>query len=405
MTPTAHITNNVSSQEMTDSLMAKTGLSQAELVRTLLPSFLKMQPVPSKALDMIYQQFPQLPKITLTPQEKALDALAPAYDEHANEVRIRKAIQFALKIDPYCTEAYLLEHHLLMDEDIPFVEEIALLDKAVATGRKAIDVALAQEDGAQTFEDWVGEFWYLPCTRGYMNALERLAHTYWYFNSLREKCLDVTPQQAQQYVEARQKAINLAQELLRLNPEDSQGIRYALLSWLMAENRWEEAEALWRDYEDDATALWLYGHAFILNKRHGPKAVATRQAFEIAVTRNPFVVATFLEMEMPEDLEKDLPPGAYSLGGLREAQYFWRTLENATSFQVPYAMYAMMDAHSSDAVIDDATLQEFQAFTPNLLRLFDQQLEILGIKKFEKLMMIWLQKQLQASDQALHNDT
>jgi hypothetical protein len=63
--------------------------------------------------------------------------------------------------------------------------------------------------------------------------------------------------------------------LLRLNPNDNQGICYSLLNLLVKANREAEARALLKDYEGEWTAEWLYTRALFAFRSEGASAQAT----------------------------------------------------------------------------------------------------------------------------------
>ena len=64
-------------------------------------------------------------------------------------------------------------------------------------------------------------------------------------------------------------AIEHYQALLRLNPDDTQGVRYVCLIALLAAGRDVEAGALLARYPDDADTLWCYGAALWAYRQEG----------------------------------------------------------------------------------------------------------------------------------------
>jgi len=72
-------------------------------------------------------------------------------------------------------------------------------------------------------------------------------------------------------------------ELLRLNPNDNQGVRDVLLNLLMFLERDADAGQLLAQYEDDASAVWLYSRALLVFRQAGASAAANtalREAFK-----------------------------------------------------------------------------------------------------------------------------
>ncbi len=72
--------------------------------------------------------------------------------------------------------------------------------------------------GPEFFEENVGHFWGIVETRPYMRARLGLAFTLWGTGE-------------------RDAAIEQAQDMLRLNPGDNQGVRYPLMLWLLETER------------------------------------------------------------------------------------------------------------------------------------------------------------------------
>ena len=105
--------------------------------------------------------------------------------------------------------------------------------------------------GPEAFRDDVGYFWGLIETRPYMRAREGLASTHWTMGR-------------------RDEAIGHLQDMLRLNPNDNQGVRDTLAGWLLAEERDEELARLFEQY-DEETTHWAYSKtlvAFPAARRH-----------------------------------------------------------------------------------------------------------------------------------------
>lgn len=87
----------------------------------------------------------------------------------------------------------------------------------------------------------------------------------------------------------REEAIRHYRELLRLNPNDNQGIRYRLLFCLLEIGDTEAAETLLEEYEGEGTATWLYTRALVTFLREGDSPYA-RHALEDALEQNQHVI-------------------------------------------------------------------------------------------------------------------
>lgn len=219
-----------------------------------------------------------------TPQERAQDLIYDAWDAPTPRARIRFARQ-ALKIWPDAADAYVI----LAEETARDAQQAYDLYAAgVEAGERAL--------GPEVFEQAVGAFWGILETRPYMRAKEGLAHMLWEMGR-------------------REEAIATAQEMLRLNPSDNQGMRYILLGWLLEEGRDEETETLLSLYGDDIVASWAYGRALHAFRREGDSRVA-RGLLGDAQRANPHVIDYLLSRrELPEEL-----PEVVGLGDEREAQ-------------------------------------------------------------------------------------
>ncbi len=189
---------------------------------------------------------------------QAQDLMYEAFD--ARGARRAALAREALAISPDCADAYLL----LAEETASSVEEARkLLEQGVAAGERAL--------GRKSFEEDVGHFWGLIETRPYMRARAALAETLWALNR-------------------REEAVEHQRELLRLNPNDNQGVRYRQAEWLLWLERFEELDELFAAYEDDDAAAFGYTKALAAFRRQGDSAQARRLLAE-ARELNPHVPA------------------------------------------------------------------------------------------------------------------
>jgi tetratricopeptide (TPR) repeat protein len=189
---------------------------------------------------------------------QAQDLMYEAFD--ARGARRAALAREALAISPDCADAYLL----LAEETASSVEEArALLEQGVAAGERAL--------GPKSFEEDVGHFWGLIETRPYMRARAALAETLWALNR-------------------REEAVEHQRELLRLNPNDNQGVRYRQAEWLLWLERFEELDELFAAYDDDDAAAFGYTKALAAFRRQGDSAQARRLLAE-ARELNPHVPA------------------------------------------------------------------------------------------------------------------
>jgi len=190
----------------------------------------------------------------------------------------------ALTISPDCADAY----NLLAEETAKSLEEaIDLYRRGVEAGERAL--------GKKTFKEEVGYFWGLLETRPYMRARAGLARGLWETGQ-------------------RDEAVDHYRDMLRLNPNDNQGIRYLLMPCLIELGRDKDAERLLEQYKEDSAAAWLYSRALLDFRKHGDSTVAGK-SFRIALEENEHVPPYILgSKRMPRNL-----PELYGIGDDNEA--------------------------------------------------------------------------------------
>ena len=183
-----------------------------------------------------------------TPLSKAQDLMYKAFESHDPMERAELAKK-ALELSPDCADAYVL----LAEQAKRRKEALELFEKGVAAGERAL--------GPEAFQEHVGHFWGLIETRPYMRAREGLASLLW-------------------TVGRRHEAIGHLQDMLRLNPNDNQGVRDTLAGWLLAEGSHEELVRLLKQYDEDS-ATWAYTKALVAFRQNGD-TTETRKLLKLA---------------------------------------------------------------------------------------------------------------------------
>jgi tetratricopeptide (TPR) repeat protein len=103
-------------------------------------------------------------------------------------------------------------------------------------------------------------------------------------------------------------------EMLCLNPNDNQGVRYRLMAALLELQRDAEAKELEKAYMDDGVAEWLYAVSLLIFRAEGD-SVAARRKLQTALQQNPHVPSYLLgRKKLPKYL-----PDQYIVGGEDEA--------------------------------------------------------------------------------------
>jgi Plasmid pRiA4b ORF-3-like protein./ST7 protein. len=223
-----------------------------------------------------------------TPLDKAQEMIYEAWETPSRRQRVKLARK-ALKICPVCADAYLV----LAEDAARNIEEACELYRL---GVKAGEQAL----GVETFSKLVGQFWGFLGTRPYMRARAGLAD-----------CL----YQMGRYEEA----VEHYWAMLRLNPNDNQGIRYLLAACLLVDlGNTESLLKLLQQYKGDITAVWYYTWALVTFIYQGDSAKARRR-LKSALKQNPHVVPYLLfEKRLPKEL-----PDYIGIGDETEAASYY----------------------------------------------------------------------------------
>lgn len=216
-----------------------------------------------------------------TPLDRAQEIMYEAFEASGSQ-QVRLARK-ALEISPNCVDAYVLlaEHAKTADE------AQKLYEQGLAAGERAL--------GRQAFEEYAGHFWGFLETRPYMRARQGLAQCLWEAGR-------------------REEAAEHYQDMLKLNPNDNQGVRYSLATLLLDLDRDEDLRRLLTENEDDASAVWAYTKA-LLAFREGGESLRANRLLAQATKVNKHVPAYLLGHKQ---LPRELPP-YITMGGEDEA--------------------------------------------------------------------------------------
>ncbi len=193
-----------------------------------------------------------------TPLEKAQELCWRAFE--GNEEDRDLLPYLALDICPDCADAYVILAEDCEEDDPGRAME--LYQEGVMAGERAL--------GKEFFEENEGDFWMVLETRPYMRARFGLAK----MCSLRGR-----KEEAAAHMEA----------LLRLNPNDNQGVRDFCAALLMEIGEDVRAKAVLDAYEDDALAAHAFNRA-LWTFRHDGRCRGADHALSEAMKRNRHVV-------------------------------------------------------------------------------------------------------------------
>lgn len=219
-----------------------------------------------------------------TPQAQALELAYQGYSARSRKESVLLA-QRALELDPNCAEAFLvLEQSLATDE----MESIEFFRKAI----HASEVSL----GEKFFKENTGHFWGLHETRSYMRAQFGLAQSLWHYRRQSE-------------------AIEICWDLLKINPNDNQGVRYVLFDYLLTDNRLKEIPKLVKMFDDEGSAHWEFNLALYEFKKDGPASTKAKTHLVDADKSNEYVRQYMSgKLKLPSE-----SPSSYSPGSKEEA--------------------------------------------------------------------------------------
>ena len=216
-----------------------------------------------------------------TPRARAQDLVYQAFDTDDPDERARLVRQ-ALDLWPDCADAYAV----LAEQAPSRKAALELYEKGVAAGERAL--------GEEMFREQAGHFWLILETRPYMRARYGLAESLWMAGR-------------------RDEAVAHLRDMLRLNPNDNQGLRYTLAAWLLLMDRNDELGRLLDQYPE-GSALFAYSRALLAFRRQGDSEEA-RALLKAAKKANKHVPAYLLG-------RKSVPfesPPYYGLGDDNEA--------------------------------------------------------------------------------------
>lgn len=216
-----------------------------------------------------------LPEST-TDKGRSKDLVAQAYD--LSVAKGKKLIEQALELDPDNADAYNYLATLETDVD----KALTMYRQAVAAGERAL--------GEKFIKENKGHFWGLIETRPYMRAKAGVADCLYAKNRMNA-------------------AIEVYREMIELNPNDNQGMRYLLSTILLSKKDLSDYESFIKIFDDEDNAVWHYNNALYHFKKIGKCAKSDTELLK-AYTINPYVIEFMLGLkELPEEMPQFIGRG------------------------------------------------------------------------------------------------
>ena len=232
-------------------------------------------------------------------EDTAFEAQQLFYDamEAETDEEERKLITKALELDPTNVDALLTYARNCSFTDEEYIEVVR---KIVSVGEKNL--------GPQAFKEDAGHFWGLLETRPYMRAREELAEALRYAGRLGEAAAEW-------------------EAMLKLNPNDNQGVRYHLLPCCLALGRLETARKLMDKYEGDCEYNTVFAWGKVLERFLSWDLPAAEKALQVARKQNPYTQG-FIKghRQLPKYM-----PDSYAMGSKEEAVCYAEVLGMAWS--------------------------------------------------------------------------
>ncbi len=224
------------------------------------------------------------------PSEEAQELFYDAM-EASTEAARTALLEKVLKLDPGHVDALLV---VLRDHFVLPGDEIELLRKIVALAERRL--------GRQAFEGFAGHFWGYFETRPYMRARLQLA-------------------EALHKSERFEEEIQELEGMLKLNPNDNQGLRYGLLACDLALKRLDRAAELFEKY-DECRFNTVFAWGRVLERFLNGDLSGAQNALIQAREQNPHAE---LYISGHKRLPKRLP-GVYAPSSSEEADCFAESL-------------------------------------------------------------------------------
>lgn len=255
------------------------------------------------------QSLDDIPKAT-DKKGRAQDLVFEAYEQPVTKGK--KLVKQALELDPDNTEAY----NYLASIEKNIDKAIKLYEKAIEIGEKVL--------GKEFFKEEKGFFWGLIETRPYMRAKAGLAD-----------CLYAKKET--------DKAIEIYEEMMELNPRDNQGVRYFLSTLLLSKNDLIKFQNFIDKSEEEDSAVWNFNKALYQFKKSGQSVKSDKELLK-AYKNNSYVIDYMIgAKEMPEKLPQYIGRGDENeaVSYVNDAWRVWKETDGALEWLYDFKLKRM----------------------------------------------------------------
>jgi hypothetical protein len=219
-----------------------------------------------------------------------------------------------------------------LDIDPDQLDAYIILSKATQT--KAEQIAFLSEGARRGHKRWAEEikrpaeshFWLDVDTRPFMRNVHWLTLLQWETGE-------------------RNEAITNGKFLLKINPNDNQGIRYLLLNWYPVTQNWDAHSKLIKKYTNDSGSDYLYARCLNLFHYEQDADVALKEAFEA----NPYVSEYLIDQKRQPPKDNSALSGFVTQGSEAEAHVYAKASRDGWS-SVKGALDWLSDMSKKDAI-------------------------------------------------------
>jgi len=250
--------------------------------------------------DLDWDSLPTVPLEEMSDQDRALWLAIQAYDLCLEDPETAAEMaEDALAHDALCIDAYVVEW---FTKDIETEEALVAAGKAAIYGQQLVD-------GTDEFREF-SDVWKYPRLRGGVRGYAALALTNWAQGN-------------------RDDAIEAAEHVLKLAPNDEVGISRHLSNWYLATGQTKRAYRLLRELDCEGDAPLVFADVLVAFLRNGPEKA--RAKLLAAAEAHPMILS-FLSMAAQDQLVPMEGPAlfhAYIPGTIEETMVWFSLIQEA----------------------------------------------------------------------------